>query len=275
MKKFLVVALAVATLAMMAPADAQLIKQKVADTVDAAAPRALEVRPAANNSFPFSVKNFNNTSEIVQFVCTGGGAGQLRVRNGANATLIQLAADGSKSWLNGGGNFGIGNSNPAVLLDVTGNARMTGTTTTGVLEITGGADVSEQFSVAGENVEPGTVVSIDSENPGGLRVSSAPYDRTVVGIISGANGINTGIRIGQDGSAANGHHPIALSGRVYVKADASNGAIVPGDMLTTSGNPGFAMSVKDFSQSQGAVIGKAMTPLDAGTGLVLVFVCIQ
>jgi hypothetical protein len=38
---------------------------------------------------------------------------------------------------------------------------------------------------------------------------------------------------------------VALTGRVYVQADTSNGAIKPGDLLTTSTTPGHAMKVTD------------------------------
>jgi hypothetical protein len=145
---------------------------------------------------------------------------------------------------------------------------------TQILEITGGSDLSEQFDVNG-GAEPGTVVSIDAANPGQLVVSSRAYDRTVAGIVSGAGGVETGMIMGQKGSIADGQHAIALTGRVYVKADASHGAIQPGDLLTTSERPGFAMRVDDHARATGAVLGKAMTALKSGEGLVLVLVGLQ
>ena len=51
----------------------------------------------------------------------------------------------------------------------------------------------------------------------------------------------------------------ALSGRVYALADASNGAIKPGDLLTSSDIPGHCMKVTDSHLAQGAIIGKAMS----------------
>ena len=68
---------------------------------------------------------------------------------------------------------------------------------------------------------------------------------------------------------------MALTGRVYVRATAANGAIEPGDLLTTSDLPGQAMKVTDYSRAQGAVLGKAMSALPAGEGLVLVLVTLQ
>jgi hypothetical protein len=68
---------------------------------------------------------------------------------------------------------------------------------------------------------------------------------------------------------------VALTGRVYVLADASNGPIQPGDLLTTSATPGRAMMVTDFQRARGAILGKAMSGLNSGKGLVLVLVSLQ
>jgi hypothetical protein len=62
---------------------------------------------------------------------------------------------------------------------------------------------------------------------------------------------------------------------VYVKATASNGVIQPGDLLATSDMPGYAMKATDPDRSHGAIIGKALTGLDKGEGLVLVLVNLQ
>jgi hypothetical protein len=71
-----------------------------------------------------------------------------------------------------------------------------------------------------------------------------------------------------------GRH-VALSGRVYALADASEGSIQPGDLLTTSNTPGYAMKATDRERSHGAIIGKAMSPLEKGEGLVLVLINLQ
>jgi hypothetical protein len=72
-----------------------------------------------------------------------------------------------------------------------------------------------------------------------------------------------------------GGRNVALTGRVYVQADTSNGAIHPGDLLTTSAIPGRAMRVTDHPRAQGAILGKAMTSLESGEGMVLVLVTLQ
>lgn len=162
-----------------------------------------------------------------------------------------------------------------------------GKTNVRVIQIHGGADLSEKFDVnEGSNpaaqprsdkakIEPGTIVVIDPDHPGKLRVSNSEYDRTVAGVISGAGGVSPGMILGHTGTSADGEHPVALSGRVYCLCDSSNGPIRPGDLLTTSSVPGHAMRVTDHQRAQGAIIGKAMSPLGDGNGLVLVLVSLQ
>ena len=146
-----------------------------------------------------------------------------------------------------------------------------------VLELTGGSDLAEPFDISspGAEIQPGLLVCIDPEHPGQLVLSSQAYDRTVAGIISGAGQINPGLMMGQHGSAADGQHPVALTGRVYCWADASSEPIRPGDLLTSSSVPGHAMKATDHARAQGAVIGKAMSALESGQGLVLVLASLQ
>jgi hypothetical protein len=137
------------------------------------------------------------------------------------------------------------------------------------LTIRGGADLAEPFAMSHLGVEPGTVVVIDEKNPGKLRRSTCAYDKKVAGIVSGANGIRPGISMIQEDTLEAGEN-VALSGRVFVKADAGAGAIEPGDLLTTSSTPGRAMKAADHDKAQGAILGKAMTSLNEGMVLVLV-----
>ena len=154
----------------------------------------------------------------------------------------------------------------------------------GVLTIAGGADLAEKFEVRAPEkvsaetknaIQPGMVVSIDPAHPGQLMLSNTAYDRRAAGVISGAGGVNPGMLMAQPGSAADGDQPVAMVGRVYCWADASYGAIQPGDLLTSSNTPGHAMKMTDHKRGQGAIIGKAMTRLDHGEGLILVLVSLQ
>ena len=171
---------------------------------------------------------------------------------------------------NGGGTFFRSNGSNRMIIHDSGTVEL------GVLKITGGSDIAEPFGVREEDaVKPGMVMIIDPEHPGMLAVSEDPYDRRVAGIISGAGDIEPGMVMAQSGSVADGQYPLALTGRVYCWADASNGPIQPGDLLTTSSVPGHAMKVADHARAQGAIIGKAMSGLADGRGLVLVLVSLQ
>jgi hypothetical protein len=141
------------------------------------------------------------------------------------------------------------------------------------LTIRGGADLAEPFEMS-DTIGKGSVVVIDEEQPGKLKLSTRAYDTRVAGIVSGANGVNPGIALHQEGVLESGQN-VALSGRVYVQADAQGGAIKPGDLLTTSDTPGHAMKVLDHTKAQGAILGKAMTSLKSGKGMVLVLVTLQ
>jgi hypothetical protein len=144
------------------------------------------------------------------------------------------------------------------------------------ITIHGGADLAEPFPMAndGNEIPQGAVVVIDEANPGHLKMSDQPYDSHVAGVVSGANGIHPGIQLQQEGALEGGKN-VALTGRVYVQADTSNGAIKPGDLLTTSRMPGHAMRVSNHARAQGAILGKAMTGLNQGKGMVLVLVTLQ
>ncbi len=149
-----------------------------------------------------------------------------------------------------------------------------GTLSVPVLTITGGSDVAEPFAMSSAAIPKGSVVIIDEEHPGHLKIGDQPYDTRVAGIVSGANGVNPGISLHQV-NVLNGDQNVALSGRVYVLADTSNGSIHPGDLLTTSVTPGDAMKVTDHARAEGAILGKAMTSLSEGKGMVLVLVTLQ
>ena len=171
------------------------------------------------------------------------------------------------------GRLGIGAASPASTLDVNGGV------TAHYVNIVGGSDVAEPYRVAGSGKFkpiPGMVVAIDAAQVGRMRVVGKAYDRRVGGIISGANGIRPGILLRQVGTVADGTYPVASIGRVWTLCDAdANGAIEAGDMLTTSKTPGHAMRVTNFNRANGAIIGKAMSALKSGKGLVLVLVSLK
>ena len=142
-----------------------------------------------------------------------------------------------------------------------------------VMELGEGLDYGEGFNVSNKcEVGPGVVLVIDADNPGNLTISDKPYDSKVAGIVSGAKGLGSGVRLG----ASHFDYDIALAGRVYCNVDATYGEVAPGDLLTTSPTPGYAMAVKDYLKARGAILGKAMEKLEKGQkGQIMVLVTLQ
>ncbi|MDA4123645.1 MAG: hypothetical protein OK456_10745 [Thaumarchaeota archaeon] len=145
-----------------------------------------------------------------------------------------------------------------------------------------GADLAEDFfSTMDARIEPGTVVVINEA--GGLGQSQQAYDKRVAGVVSGAGSFKPAIvmdRMRQQGGGeapqiADSRVSVALVGKVYCKVDAAYARIEVGDLLTTSPRPGYAMKANDQGRAFGAVIGKALAPLDSGTGLVPILVALQ
>jgi hypothetical protein len=78
-----------------------------------------------------------------------------------------------------------------------------------------------------------------------------------------------------DEPAAKDEVPLAVVGIVPCKVTTENGAIQVGDLLVTSSIPGHAMKGTDRTKMLGAVVGKALEPLQQGTGVLLVLVTLQ
>ena len=105
---------------------------------------------------------------------------------------------------------------------------------------------------------------------GNLHQSQNPYDKRV----AGAGDYKPGIVLDKQGSG-NTRKPIALIGKVYCKVDAETSPIEVGDLLTTSSARGHAMKAMDPLKAFGAVIGKALRPMQEGRGLIPVLIALQ
>ncbi len=129
-----------------------------------------------------------------------------------------------------------------------------------------GWDLAEKFDKHDPTLEPGDVVVADPSTPERLIRSSAPYERTLLGVISEKPGFLLGV-VWEDTT-----NPVALglSGRVPVKVTLEGGPIRIGDPLTSSSTPGHAMR----ATRSGRVIGTALDHFDgrqAETGKIVVF----
>jgi hypothetical protein len=66
---------------------------------------------------------------------------------------------------------------------------------------------------------------------------------------------------------------VTLGAFKLIKVDASYDVIQPGDLLTPSPNPGYAMRATDAPP--GTIIGKALETLETGQGTIAVYVTMQ
>lgn len=85
------------------------------------------------------------------------------------------------------------------------------------------------------------------------------------------------VKLYQENSLA----PLSIVGIVPVKVSGENGAIMPGDLLTTSSLPGHAMKASQVEVGgislfrPGTIIGKALESFDGETGVISVLISLQ
>jgi len=198
----------------------------------------------------------------------------LYVLNSApSSSAALILANDQKEW-----HLQIDGTGGLKLFESSAPSSSVGVDTAGNLTVTGdvlltGADCVEEFDVVGNEVlEPGTVMVIDDD--GALQKSQEAYDKRVAGVISGAGEYRHGLVLDKRPSEK-ARVPLALVGKVYCKVDAEHSSIEVGDLLTTSSTEGHAMKVADPQKAFGAVIGKALKPLDRGLGLIPILVALQ
>jgi hypothetical protein len=156
---------------------------------------------------------------------------------------------------------------------VTGNMTVTGTVTAATVLNAVYQDVAEWVDANGE-LAPGTVVVLDPAHDNRVRRSASSYDTTVAGVVSAMPGVVLGV-------GAPGKEKIATTGRVKVRVDATKAPINIGDLLVTSDVEGTAMKSQPIDVAgtklhrPGTVIGKALQPLAAGRGEILVLLSLQ
>jgi hypothetical protein len=161
-------------------------------------------------------------------------------------------------------------------------------------------DVAEYIYDTNANTGPADVVVADPNNKESIVKSSKPYQTGVLGVISTKPHMTMGMELVTDektGAPLENPKPtarLALSGRVPVNVCGENGAIKPGDYLTSSSTPGTAMKwtlldvngAKDFDdlkkilaeneRRRGAIIGKAVESFaGSGTAKIMVLISLQ
>jgi hypothetical protein len=238
--------------------------------------------------------NLNSSGDFSNVLVYGYGGGKklweigndLNANGGQNIYIWDDLASTARLLINSTGNVGIGTTNPGALLEVNGNVKLTansgasitfadGTTqSTAYTGVVCGGDFAESVDVSGirRDYGPGDVLIIDPDHPGDFVKSDAAYSTSVLGIYSTKPGY-----VGRRLTTPQGSDevPMAMVGIVPTKVSAENGPIKPGDLLVTSSLPGYAMKGTDRSRMLGAVIGKSLGTLEAGTGVIEVGVTLQ
>lgn len=139
-----------------------------------------------------------------------------------------------------------------------------------------GADFAEAMAVSGsaDHYAPGDLLVIDATGERRLSKSQTPYSTLVAGIYSTQPGV-VASQHRVDEALPKNEIPLAVVGIVPCKVTAENGPIAAGDLLVTSSSPGHAMKGTDRSRMLGAVVGKALEPLQKETGVIQVLVTLQ
>lgn len=196
--------------------------------------------------------------------------------------------DSPSLYVNSAGKVGIGTVTPNTKLEVDGNVTLTAgsgasiTFQDGTVQSTAytgvvcGGDYAESVDVMGSRTkyEPGDLLVIDPNDPGRFLKSAEAYSTLVAGIYSTKPG-TVGRRETTYAKTDTTPVPMAMMGIVPTKVSTENGAIKTGDLLVTSSTLGYAMKGTDRSRLTGAVVGKALGSLDAGTGVIEVLVTLQ
>jgi hypothetical protein len=175
--------------------------------------------------------------------------------------------------INPTGNVGIGVASPTTKLHVQGDGKFTGNLTVDGNIAAKYQDVAE-WVPSSEQVSAGTVVVLDTTKTNQVISSTLSYDTRVAGVVSD----RPGLELGESGA---GKVLVATTGRVIVKVDASRGPVHIGDLLVTSDVPGVAMKSEPVKVGNrmmhlpGTLIGKALEPLEKGSGKILVLLSLQ
>jgi hypothetical protein len=138
-----------------------------------------------------------------------------------------------------------------------------------------GSDFAEALPARGirKFYEPGDVLVV-SRDGNSVEKTDEEYSSRIVGVYSTRPAVLGSDKQGETRVDAV-DIPVAITGIVPTKVSAKNGPIQVGDLLVTSATLGYAMKGSNRRRMSGAVVGKALESLQAGTGVIHVLVTLQ
>ncbi|HUG26471.1 hypothetical protein [Piscinibacter sp.] len=206
------------------------------------------------------VFSFNAESAWLR-VGASGNEGDIEVQDSAGRQVMHMNGENAVLRVGAAGNEG-----DIIVRDDNGNESIHLNGGTGDI-ILRNADAAEDFTLAwGVDAPPGTVMTLTDDAT--IMPCTSAYDSRVVGVIAGAGKYRPGIIMDRREKSDERRKPISIMGKVSCRVDARLGTIRVGDMLTTSPTPGLAMKATDPMKAFGSVIGKALSSLDDGIGMV-------
>ena len=231
----------------------------------------------ASNGLATPDMMFDNAAELVAKNTTGGLEYFLWPRWTDNVMYLNYGSAGfhirnvdssvSAMFMTHAGNVGLGTSNPSTRLHVAGDLRVDGNIAAKYQDVAEWVPSSQKLSA-------GTVVVVDPAGVNHVLASTAAYDTAVAGVVSE----QPGLILGEGGE---GKVKVATTGRVKVRVDATRAPVKAGDLLVTSDVAGVAMKSEPVAvggrkiHAPGTIIGKALEPLEKGTGEILVLLSLQ
>jgi hypothetical protein len=221
-----------------------------------------------------SVTNTSSSGTAALAAVAGDGTTSSHIAYVRLATSETSPRDWRVGMIDGAGSFKVRDNAAGVdRMTISGNSISFNGNVTGTSIQANYQDVAE-WVPASEHLEPGTVVVLNPSRSNEVMRSTRAYDTAAAGVVS----LRPGIILGQ---AAESKAQVATTGRVRVKVDASREPIRVGDLLVTSDVPGYAMKSIPLSvggasfHRPGTLIGKALEPLESGTGEILVLLSLQ